>query len=125
MSEALNKARAIIKTAGTALARNKAKILQRITLETHADAPRGGSNRNYFGEPRSAPGEQPAIEFGELYSRIELEGYEEIPFGGRVFVNYPFLEFGYTTRLGNRHVLEPRPMGEIALSRLFTEEGRQ
>lgn len=83
------------------------------TARLHLNAPRGGVNYNRHGQPRSAPGEQPAIEDGELLFRIMQP--ERSDLRGEVVVNYVVLEYGYD-KDGRR--LEPRPMGRMILDRL-------
>lgn len=83
------------------------------TARLHLNAPRGGVNFNMYGQPRSAPGEQPAIETGELLFRIMQP--ERSDMRGEIVVNYADLEYGYVED-GRR--VEPRPMGRMILDRL-------
>lgn len=83
------------------------------TARLHLNAPRGGVNYNRHGQPRSAPGEQPAIEDGELLFRIMQP--ERGDMRGEVVVNYVVLEYGYDK---NGRRLAPRPMGRMILDRL-------
>lgn len=115
-----------IRAAAIERARDRARDAQAIAKAQHRDAPRGGSNRNRFGEARSAPGEPPAMETGRLFARLD-QGYEETPEGARVPVNYRVLEFGYSvgarSRLSDRkglsaNGLQPRPLGAITLALL-------
>jgi len=91
--------------------------LKDITVEMHATAPRGGVNLNAFGQPRSAPDEPPAVEFGDLLNTIDnsvkVEGLV-----GSVVVNRPWLEYGFDVD-GRR--LRPRPMGRLAIAELKRE----
>lgn len=92
----------------------RAYELRDITVELHVTAPRGGLNLNYFKEPRSAGGEQPAVEFGTLTNTIAnsvtINGLE-----ASVVVNRPWLEYGYYKGAVR---VAPRPMGRMAISRL-------
>lgn len=90
----------------------RALQLQSIAVELHDNAPRGGSYLNAFGEPRSAPGEQPAVEYGELMGRM-LEPIAREGDSFLVVVNRVRLEFGSPTEN-----LAPRPMGDMALQAL-------
>lgn len=84
-----------------------------IVSELHRSAPRGGSYLNAYRQPRSAPGEQPAEEHGNLKARLEMPP-QPIDGGFAVMVNYSALEFGST------HV-QPRPMGRMTVTRLKEE----
>lgn len=94
-------------------ARERAQELQDITVELHVTAPRGGSYLNSLGQFRSAPGEPPAVEFGDLTARLQ----EPVQREGDAFstiVNYKVLEAG--TFGGQR--IAPRPMGHLAVQQL-------
>lgn len=97
----------------------RAKQGQEIALQLHLDAPRGGENINYWGEPRSAPNEQPAIEFGDLYDTMSgsLEVDKE-QLRASFVTNWVILEFG-TIHMG------PRPMGRMTIAdlRMAVEDG--
>jgi hypothetical protein len=90
-----------------------ANLAKQVAFETHRQAPRGGVNINKFGEPRSAPGEAPAMETGRLFAILNQQRPAREPDGYSVLVNYTVLEQGYSK--GNR-VLEPRPLGRITMS---------
>jgi hypothetical protein len=94
------------------LAEGKAESIRLTALELHESAPRGGDTLNAFGQPRSAPGEPPAREYGSL-TRALNAGSQVTPRGARAPVNYLVLERGYAPRN-----LEPRPLGRIALDRV-------
>lgn len=100
------RARRAIRDAATRHLRKRARELSGIAKDLHRTAPRGGRNLNIFGEPRSAPGEVPAMETGALFANID-QGVEVNGLEATVIVNYRDLEFG-------RHRTEPRPLGEIA-----------
>lgn len=80
----------------------------------HANAPRGGSNLNAYGQPRSAPGEVPAVEFGNLLDRLKRPPARDGE-GWAFTVNYADLEEGYITP---QYVVAPRPLGAITLAEL-------
>lgn len=88
----------------------RAKELSGIAKELHRNAPRGGPNKNRFGEFRSAPGEAPAMETGELFANID-QGVILAPDAAEVTINYTVLEFG-TVRM------KPRPLGRKASAEL-------
>lgn len=81
--------------------------IQQTTVRLHETAPRGGENENVWGQKRSAPGEVPALEFGNLRDAIE-DGITTLSNGYEVIVNRESLEFGEEGVL-------PRPMGRIVL----------
>src|SRR5690606_13062114 len=91
----------------------RAKRGQEIALDLPLNAPRGGVNLNACGEPRSAPNEPPAIEYGDLHDAM-FEGLEVDGPTGRFVVNWSRLEYG--TR-----VIAPRPMGRITATQLKQE----
>ena len=99
-------------------AQQRAQRCSEIALEEHRNAPRGGTNTNRFGQPRSAPGEAPATEFGRLSAALRSQNTAN---GARAAVNRLNLEWGYTD--SSKEVL-PRPLGRIALERLKGEVGR-
>lgn len=116
-----------------AAARIRAKLQERVHERTlavaesaaklHINAPRGGVNLNMFGQFRSAPGEQPAIETGELLDRIQSPVFGDMR--GEAVVNYFHLEYGYDgafergwNTYGYR--VEPRPMGRMVLAELLS-----
>lgn len=86
-----------------------------IALELHDTAPRGGTNVNAYGQQRSAPGEQPAIEHGDLREAI-LNGntVDEATATGRFIANTVHLEYGTV------HIA-PRPMGRMTIDKLKQE----
>ena len=90
----------------------RAEELQETARELHRSAPRGGVNRNRYGQPRSAPGEPPATEEGRLLERLD-DPPQPIARGYRAAVNYRVLEDGYSP-----NNLEPRPLGRLALDAL-------
>lgn len=108
-----------------ALARIRSKLADRvqqratrgrdIALDLHLNAPRGGTNLNVWGEPRSAPNEPPAIEYGDLYAAIQ-SGLEVDKARARAtfVVNRVLLEYG-TRNMG------PRPMGRMTSTYLKQE----
>lgn len=89
-----------------------------IALELHETAPRGGTATNAYGQPRSAPGEPPAIEHGDLREAI-LNGYEfdQQALTARFVANTVHLEYG------TRH-MAARPMGRLTKERLKQEARR-
>lgn len=91
----------------------RAKRGQQIALDIHKTAPRGGDNLNVWGEPRSAPNEPPAIEYGDLYDAM-YDGLEVNGVEARFVVNWQLLEYG--TRF-----IAPRPMGRITSTQLKQE----
>lgn len=93
-------------------AQERTQELQDIVVELHASAPRGGSYLNAFKQPRSAPGEQPAVEYGTLMSRLQ-EPIQRDGNGFTTIVNYMRLEFGSPTEN-----VAPRPMGDMAIAQL-------
>ena len=90
----------------------RAEELQEIARELHRNAPRGGVNRNRYGQPRSAPGEPPATEEGTLLERLS-DPPQPVARGYRAAVNYAVLEDGYAP-----NNLEPRPLGRLSLDAL-------
>lgn len=102
---------AVVRIQGKVRARRDAvadEVMQ-ATAELHLSAPRGGVNKNRFGEFRSAPGEQPAIETGQLLNHI-MNGVKKTDASAEVIVNYAVLEFGNRAK-----TLLPRPMGRMAV----------
>lgn len=99
---------------------NRAEQGSEIAVQLHANAPRGGSNVNRYGQPRSAPGEQPATEEGNL---LQLLQTPPVPTrdgrGYSIIVNYVPLE------MGTRYIA-PRPMGAMTVEQLKRDvaEGR-
>lgn len=96
----------------------RARQLSKIAADLHRDAPRGGHYLNMHGQPRSAPGEQPATETGELLEAIE-NGVTITHAEATVVVNNAALEFGGITGDGN--LVRPRPMGRMAVAKLKAE----
>lgn len=95
-----------------------AQELQDDVVELHATAPRGGENVNTFGQYRSALGEAPAVEFGDLLSALqEPVQYNASTLTASTIVNYKILEYG-TRNTQSRQLIAPRPMGRIALDNL-------
>lgn len=78
-----------------------------IAVQTHREAPRGGTYLNMYGQPRSAVGEQPAEETGKLMSILEMPP-SPVPGGYSIPVNYRWLE-------------ATRPMGLMISLRLKAE----
>lgn len=90
-----------------------------IAVELHETAPRGGESINAHGQPRSAPGEQPAIEHGDLREVLLNElTFDERTLTATFPVNYIVLEFGYDK---NGRRLDPRPQGRMTADRLKQE----
>lgn len=83
---------------------------QRFLVRRHDSAPRGGKNFNMFGDRRSAPGEQPAPETGQLGRLLErppvVQGANTKAPTATIIVNYAALE---NYNVGAR--IAPRPMG--------------
>lgn len=83
---------------------------QRFAVQRHDSAPRGGVNLNMFGDRRSAPGEQPAPETGQLGRLLErppvVRGANTKAPTASITVNYAFLE---NYNAGAR--IAPRPIG--------------
>lgn len=85
-----------------------------IAVQLHREAPRGGSYLNRYGQARSAPGEQPAVEEGNLLRILEMPP-TPLPDGAySVPVNYAPLEYG------TMHIA-PRPMGRMTIALLEQE----
>ena len=111
----LRRALEVIDNSATRHVRARANLLSGITKDLHRTAPRGGENVNQFGEPRSAPGEVPAMETGGLFAEID-QGVEIRPKEATVIVNRTVLEFGTP-------YIRPRPLGRRA-SATFKERAR-
>lgn len=91
--------------------KRRGRQLQGIARDMHRDAPRGGASVNMWGEPRSAPGEPPAMETGRLFALID-QGFERVNDSEvRVTVNYAVQEDGTLNML-------PRPLGREATAEL-------
>lgn len=91
---------------------------QDIAIQLHETAPRGGVNYNYYGDPRSAPGEQPAIEYGTLLTAMRDEyQYDPSTLTASFVANRLHLEYG------TRHI-DPRPMGRMTIDQLKQEVKR-
>lgn len=94
----------------------RALELQAIAIELHSSAPRGGVNINARGRFRSAPGEQPAPEFGGLMEAIRDTPQKMTDEAGnpgfRTVVNRVYLEKPPMIRIA------PRPLGRMAAERL-------
>lgn len=88
----------------------RAAQAQDIAADNHENAPRGGRNLNRNFEPRSAPGETPAPETGNLLDEMRGGPYL-VGDIARVVLNYKKLEFGY---LSDEGYVAPRPGGQIA-----------
>lgn len=88
----------------------RAKELSGIAKDLHRNAPRRGTNKNRFGEFRSAPGDPPAMETGELFAKLD-QGVTLTPAAAEVVVNYTVLEMG-TLRV------KPRPLGRKSSAEL-------
>jgi hypothetical protein len=118
-------------------ARDRAVLANEIAVEEHQRAPRGGvtythhlrtltrADGSRFVGPvqarasphtASAPGEAPARDTGGLEGRLRA-GTTTTPAGARAPVNARVLEFGYTQHPGGV-MMEPRPLGAIALAEL-------
>lgn len=88
--------------------------LRDMVVQEHREAPRGGSYLNRYGQTRSAPGEAPATEEGNLMRILEMPP-SPIPGGGySVPVNYAALEYG------TMHIA-PRPLGRKGIALLKQE----
>lgn len=102
-----------------------------IAVELHETAPRGGESINAHGQPRSAPGEQPAIEHGDLREVMLNEfTFDERTLTASFPVNYIVLEYGYDvgarSRISDKATLsagrlDPRPMGRMTSDKLKQE----
>lgn len=91
--------------------RKRAREFGEVVKDEHRTAARGGAGINMFGEPRSAPGEPPAMETGSLFAQIDQGVDADVrKREARVIANYKVLEDG-TRRM------EPRPLGRIALAK--------
>lgn len=102
-------ARAHVKALINQHMQRRAKEFQGTVKELHRNAPRGGDNLNRYGEPRSAPGEPPAMETGTLFAKVDQGLTREGDAHYRVQANYRVLEDG-TRRL------RPRPLARLALA---------
>lgn len=92
-----------------------AELGTEIAVQIHMSAPRGGTYRNAFGQNRSAEGEQPATEHGNLLQLLETPPVPTPDGNGYSFiVNYATLERGNATR-------GPRPQGQMVADRLKQE----
>jgi hypothetical protein len=100
-------------------ARSRADRLADIATDLHRRAPRGGQNLNRYGQPRSAPGEQPAIEEGSLLDALQVPPHAVRERHWRVFVNHAPLEYG--AKKNGRIIILPRPMGRLTLDGLKRE----
>lgn len=107
-------AMALINQKANQQALQRAEQLQGITVRLHANAPRGGMSINAYGQPRSAPGEQPAQEHGTLMQALQDPLVPVGSLGYATVVNRRQLEFG------TMHVA-PRPMGRMAIEQLRQE----
>lgn len=111
-------------------AQKRAMQARDIAATEHRNAPRGGINKNRYGQFRSAPGEPPATEEGDLLRYIQGQqplGMRLRPGHYRVGVNLVVLEFGFSVGLRSRisdrktisgATLEPRPLGRITVDKL-------
>lgn len=81
-----------------------------IAVQLHVNAPRGGSNVNRYGQPRSAPGEQPAVEDGQLLQALQ-DPPQPVDGGYAFTVNRAQLEPG--TRY-----MASRPLGAMTIEQL-------
>ena len=106
----LARVRALVDAATSRHVRKRANELSDITKNLHRNAPRGGKAKNRFGERRSAPGEQPAMETGRLFAEID-QGVQVDGKSATVIVNRKVLEYG-TARM------RPRPLGRKASAAL-------
>lgn len=104
---------------------------QDIAIQLHETAPRGGANVNRYGEPRSAPGEPPAIETGDLLESMR-DGYQydASTLTASFIANYVVQEYGYDvgdrSRISDKQSLaagrmDPRPMGRLTIEQLKQE----
>lgn len=89
----------------------RAEQLSHIAENLHLNAPRGGKSINAFGQPRSAPYEVPAIEYGDLLAKLQ-QPVKETSDGFEVNVNNVEVEYGHEGDFG---YVAPRPLGRIAL----------
>lgn len=103
-------ARLAIEQAASRHIKGRAELLSSIAKDLHRTAPRGGDNLNRFNERRSAPGEAPAMETGELFAAID-QGIEQTGMQATVVVNTRYLEDGTRT-------MAKRPLGRLALAEL-------
>lgn len=103
-------ARLAVEQAASRHVKGRADLLRGIAKNLHRTAPRGGTNTNRFGEPRSAPGEPPAMETGALFTAID-QGVTQLALEAQVVVNYRLLEDGSRR-------MRPRPLGRIAAAEL-------
>lgn len=110
----IQSAKALVKERMRQHIAKRAQELSQIAKDLHREAPRGGKAKNYFGERRSAPQEQPATEFGGLLTlihrgvEVEADGME-----ATVMVNLAVLEFGKRDK-----TLQPRPLGRMSVNEL-------
>src|SRR5690625_5238572 len=81
-----------------------------IAVQLHMNAPRGGSNVNRYGQPRSAAGEQPAVEDGALLAALQ-DPPQPIPGGYAFTVNRVQLE-------SRTRYMAPRPLGAMTIAQL-------
>lgn len=102
-------ARAKVKARINQHVERRAKEYQSTVKAAHRNAPRGGQNLNKFGERRSAPGEPPAMETGQLFAVLDQGLTREGDAHFRVPANYKLLENG--TRK-----MRPRPLARISLA---------
>ena len=86
-----------------------------IAVRLHETAPRGGTNLNQFDEPRSAPGEPPAMETGALRQAM-LDGltFNDADLTAAFVANLVILEYGTIH-------MEARPMGHLTVDELKQE----
>ena len=106
----INGAMALINRKGDQHVHKRAVQGSEIAVQLHTNAPRGGSNVNRYGQPRSAPGEQPAVEDGRLLQALQ-DPPQPIQGGYAFTVNRAQLE-------GGTRYIRPRPMGAMTIEQL-------
>ena len=101
----------VIHGSADAFVRDRAIQARDIAADLHENAPRGGTNLNMYGQPRSAGGEQPAVETGWLLNEIRSgpEQVDELTYD--VIVNRAHLEHGTI------HIVQ-RPLGHMTITEL-------
>gem|GEM_PF-2140252 len=115
----LGVAAAVHKLTRKAEQRTYARAVQgsEIAVALHLSSPRTGPTVNRYGQLRSAPGEQPAVEEGTLLTLLQATPTPVPGLNGnghKFLVNYAVLE------LGTRHIA-PRPLGAMTVAHLKRE----
>lgn len=106
----VNGAMALINRTGDQHVHARAVQGSEIAVQLHANAPRGGSNVNRYGQPRSAPSEAPAVEDGTLLAALQ-DPPQPVQDGYAITVNRAQLE-------GGTRYVRPRPMGAMTIEQL-------